>query len=264
MQDNWLKQSSTNPLFEDLWWSKPENRHFAGKLLIVGGNLHAVAAPGQAYSAAEKAGIGVARVLLPDATQKIVGKIFPEAEFAPSTPSGSFARSALENLLTAASWADGVLLAGDFGRNSETAILLESFAEKFSGQITVAQDGIDYFISKNSLLFNRAGTLAVINFGKLQKLAVNNRPQPPLKHSMNLRQLVEILSEWSRETPAQIITSHAGQFVAASDGQVSSTPALDESNWQVELAAFAATWRLQQPAKPFEAITTAIFDYLKK
>jgi hypothetical protein len=86
------------------------------------------------------------RVLLPSATKKLVSQVFPEAEFAPSTPSGSFAREALGQLLDSADWADGVLLAGDFGRNSETAILLESFAQKYKGQLTVAQDGIDYFL----------------------------------------------------------------------------------------------------------------------
>jgi NAD(P)H-hydrate repair Nnr-like enzyme with NAD(P)H-hydrate dehydratase domain len=53
---NWLKQTSDKPVFPDLLWSRPENRKYAGKLLIIGGNKHGVAAPGIAFSAAQKAG----------------------------------------------------------------------------------------------------------------------------------------------------------------------------------------------------------------
>jgi hypothetical protein len=255
---NWFKQRPGEPLFSGLLWSKPENRMHAGKLLIIGGNKHLVTAPGIAYSAAEKAGIGSCRVILPDSTKKIMGKIFPEADFAPSTPSGSFARESLDLLLENAQWADGVLLAGDFGRNSETAILLESFADKFTGQICIAQDGIDYFLHKKSALFERKNTLAVINFGKLQKLAQNNRPLPPIKHDMNMHQLVDSLQEWG----INLITNHAGQFVAAStDGKVSTTKMPDDTNWQIDLAAYASVWWIQQPKNTFEAVTTSVFDY---
>jgi hypothetical protein len=259
----WLKQTKDKPLFSDLLWSRPENRLHAGKLLIIGGNSHAVAAPGMAFSAAEKAGAGTVRVLLPDATRKTIGKVFPEAEFAPSTPSGSFSREALSQLLESADWADGVLLAGDFGRNSETAILLDSFATKYKGQLTVAQDGLDYFLNSKSLLFSRPNTLAVINFSKLQKLGQNNRSQPPIKYSMNLRQLIEVLNEWLSETNISLITNHADQFVAAAENKISTTPIPEDSNWQIDLAAYVAVWRMQQSNKPFEALTTAIYDYVQ-
>jgi hypothetical protein len=256
---NWFKQTTDKPLFPDLLWSRPENRMHAGKLLIIGGNKHLVAAPGIAFSAAQNAGIGTCRVILPDSTKKMIGKIFPEADFAASTPSGSFAREALDLLLENAQWADAVLLAGDFGRNSETAILLESFTQKYSGQLTFAGDAVDYFLHKNSLLFDRENALAIIDFGKLQKLAVNNRPQLPIKYEMNMHQLVEVLQEWK----INLITNHADMFVAAkNDGKVSTTKMPEDSNWQTELGAYAATWWLQQPLKTFEVLTTAVFEYI--
>jgi hypothetical protein len=129
----WQRQTADKPLFPDLLWSRPETKRTAGKLLIVGGNAHGFSAAAEAYGAAAKAGIGTARVLLPDSLQKTVGKVFAAGEYAPSTPSGSFSQQALAELLELAQWADGVLLAGDFGRNSETAILLESFAAKYQG-----------------------------------------------------------------------------------------------------------------------------------
>lgn len=257
----WLKQTKDKPLFEDLLWSRPENKRLAGKLLIVGGNLHGFSAPGSAFGAALKAGIGTARVLLPDKLQKTVGKLIPEAEFAPSTLSGSFSKLSLAQLLEAAKWADGVLLAGDFGRNSETAILLDGFITKFGGQVTVAQDGLDYYWGKNSPLVERPNTLSIINLGKLQKLAKNNRPTTAVLHNMMLADLVELLHDWTTGNPGQIITKHADNFIVASGGQVSTSPAPEESNWQVELAAYAAVWQLQNPDKHFKAPTTAVIEY---
>jgi hypothetical protein len=44
---------------------------------------------------------------------------------------------------------------------------------------------------------------------------------------------------------------------------VSTTLRPDAGSWLVPLAAFAITWWLQQPTARFEAITTAIYDFLK-
>src|SRR3982750_3265194 len=96
----WHKQTPEKPLFPDLLWSRPENRAHAGKLLIMGGNAHGFAAPAEAYAESEQAGIGAARVLLPDSLQKTVGRTFAAGEYAPSTPSGSFSQKALAELLS--------------------------------------------------------------------------------------------------------------------------------------------------------------------
>src|SRR5258708_7588898 len=211
----WLKQTKDKPLFEDLLWSRPENKHHAGKLLVFGGNFHGFVAPGSAYGAAAQAGAGTIRILLPDKLQKTVGKLIPEAEFAPSTPSGSFAKSTLGQLLEAAQWADGVLLAGDFGRNSETAILMDSFMDKFEGQVTIAEDGLDYFMGPKSPLIERPNTLSVIDLGKLQKLAKNNWPAAPIAHNMMLTDLVELLQDWASGYIVRFITRHADNYIVA-------------------------------------------------
>jgi hypothetical protein len=259
---NWLRQTADKPLFPDLLWSRPENKRQAGKLLIIGGSVDGFAAPASAFSAATKAGVGIVRVLLPDSTRKVLGTSFAEAEFTPSTPNGSFSRQALAQLLENAEWADGVLLAGDFGRNSETAILLDSFLDKYAGLVTVAQDGLDYFWGRASKLLSRPETLSVINLGKLQKLAKNNRPSTPVLHSMNLHELVTVLADWTNGIPGSFITKHADNLVTASGGKVSTTPQAEESNWQTDLAAYASVWWLQQPTKPFEAMASAVHQYL--
>jgi len=258
---NWYRQNN-KPLFEDLLWSRPENKRYAGKLLVIGGNLHSLAAPAAAFAAAEKAGIGSARVVLPDAAQKVLGRGFLEAEFAPSTPSGSFGRQALATILDCAPWADGILLAGDLGRNSETAILLESLIDKYSGPVIMADDSVDYFLSSKSQLLERPKTVSFINLGKLQKLAKNNRPQDIIKHDMNLSELVKILSSWTKNNTG-IVIRHQDNIVAAYGGKVSTTPSIEELSWQSELPSYAALWLIQQPEKPFETLTTSIVDWQK-
>src|SRR5687768_15187893 len=116
--DYWQKQSVAKPLFADLLWSRPENRQSAGKLLIIGGNAHGFAAPAQAFNSSLKSGVGVVKVLLPDVLRKMVKAFLPEAEYGPSTPSGSFSQQSLATALELAAWADGVLIAGELGRNS--------------------------------------------------------------------------------------------------------------------------------------------------
>jgi ADP-dependent NAD(P)H-hydrate dehydratase / NAD(P)H-hydrate epimerase len=252
---NWLRQTS-GPLFPDVLWNRPENKRHAGKLLIIGGHQQSFNGVSEAYGAALKAGIGTARVILPDKLQKMVSKLFPEAQYAPSTPIGSFSRQALDVLLEAAGWSDGVLLAGDFGRNSETAILLESFIEKYKGLLAVAGDSLDYFLNQPASLTGRQNTLIIGNLGQIQKLA-----SPKLiQQKADFIRVVEQLSDWVSQTPLSVISIHSSQAIVAHDKQISTTPvkspALDEG-----LAAYATVWWLQQPEKPFEALTTSIYCY---
>jgi len=260
--DFWVKQPGDKPLFEELMWSRPENRAQAGKLLIIGGNLHGFAAPATAHQVAQKAGIGTSRVILPDALKKIAGSILESVEFAPSTPSGSFSVKALDQFLTDTQWSDGVLLAGDLGRNSETAMLLEKYVAK-SGHmlLTVTKDAVDYFKDTPKLLLDRPYTTVVLSFAQLQKLASSYGFVQAFTFEMGLVQLVQALHDLSENTAAAVIVKHLENIFVAYKGQVSSTKlAPDTDIWRVETAAKAATWYLQSPSKVFEALTTAIVD----
>lgn len=259
MQDYWHKQTPDRPLFPNLLWSRPENRNQAGKLLIVGGNAHGFAAPAEAYAAAEAAGIGTARALLPDSLQKTVGKVFAAGEFAPSTPSGSFGRKALTEVLALSQWADAVLLAGDFGRNSETAIMLEQFASKHRGQLTLTKDAVDYFVKTPRQLLQRDSTLLVLSFAQLQKLAAGSGSTTAFTFDMDLLRLVDSLHDFTTRWPAAIIVKHLENIFVSVGGQVNTTKlAQDQPIWRVRTAASASVWWLQNPAKPLESITTAL------
>ncbi len=258
-QSYWLRQLPDTPLFQDILWSRPENKTQGGRLLIVGGNSYGFAAPATAYSQAIDANIGTARVLLPNSLQRTVGQHLPDADFAPINPSGSFAATALEPLLQHASQADAVLCAGDFGRNSETAVVLEKFATRWRGQLAVTQDAADYFIKVPLLLLNREHTALFVSFEQLQKFAMHARYQQPLMFSMDIVRSVDWLHDFSLAYPnCSVTTVHSGQLVVAYDGIVVTHPhAPDDMIWRVKTAGRGTVFWLQNPTKPLEAIASS-------
>jgi hypothetical protein len=263
MQDYWKKQQLDEPLFPDLIWSRPQNRQSSGKLLIVGGNVQGFSAAGESYSQATKACIGSTRVLLPDSLSKTVGSIFEGGEFAPSTPSGSFSRQALGEVLNLAAWADGVLIAGDLGRNSETAVLLEETVSKYEGQLTLTKDAVDYFTTAPSSLLTRPNTLIVLGFAQLQKLASSARYTKAFTFDMDILRLIEQLHDFTEIHKIAIVTKHLDNIFVGYDGSVSSTKLnIEIDPWRVNSASSAAVWWLQNPNKTFESITTSIVDSL--
>jgi|SRR5579862_6927583 len=248
---SWLRQTSDKPLFLDMLWNQPENTRQAGRLLIVGGNTQSFSAVSTAYGHARQAGVGSIRIIVPDSLARVVAKIFPEAEFAPSTPSGSFARSALATILDASEWADGILLAGGFGKNSETAILLESLVKKQLPQLTMVGDSLDYFLSIGNQLTDRPQTTIVAEVSQLQKLLAH---KALIKHSMDLIQLISSLE--NIDSAAAVVTYSSGQAIVLANRRVSTTEA---KNDLLKIASFSVVWRLQQPKLPFEALSTAIY-----
>lgn len=261
----WHKQAPSAPLFPELAWSRPENRQFAGKLLVVGGNAHGFAAPAEAYAASLQAGIGTARALLPDAIQKIVGIIIEHADFAPSTPSGSFSQKALAELLHAAAWADGVLLAGDLGRNSETAIAIEKFLQKTSGAVTLTRDAVDYTVATPYSIVARPETALVLSLSQLQRLATALKFHKPVTFDMDLLRLVDWLHDFTSTFAPFIVVRHHNTIYCAVTGRVSTTGVPHAKPiWRLQTAAHTAVWWAQNPAKPFEAFTAALYDQYYK
>ncbi len=257
----WQKQNKDKPLFPDLLWSRPENKRLAGKLLIIGGNKFNFSAPGQAYEAAVKAGIGVAKVLMPDALKKTIGSVLENCEFAPTNKSGSFARTALDAWLEWAMWSDHVLLAGDVGRNSETAIVLEKFIQKYSGPLTITQDCLDQFRSNPKGLFSRPNTTIVASFSQLQKawphIIENN--EEVIRYGLPLQKNIELIHDISKKLPVSIVVKHNDELIVAVNGDISTTPITD-SVWRVKTAASISVWQLQNPDHTFQAITTALHE----
>lgn len=255
--DYWQKQDVNKPPFEDLIWSKPQQKSQSGKLLIVGGNLHAVGAPAESYEAAQKQGIGECKVIMPSSTKKFFGSKAPEQiMFISSTPSGSFSSQAISELKSYLEWADGVLLAGNLGHNSETTLLIEAINKVDKLQVYCG-DAIDSLSHSPELLLQNHQATLVTNIAQLQKLVIAIKYPRALKYNMPLLQLVEFLHDFTSIFPSHLLIQHEPEVIIASGGQVITTKITDKKSL-VNLASSAAVWWLQNPTKPLQALSTTL------
>ncbi len=254
-QPYWHKQTAS-PLFPELEWSRPETKALAGKLLIIGGTAQGFAAPAEAYGQAAKAGAGTLRVLLPASLQKTVGKLFPAAEFAAATPSGSFGATAFAEFCDNSEWADAVLFPGDMGRNSETTALLENFLDRYKGQTTLSGDAAELFCVQPHAILQRAETLLVLDMSQLQRFGTNAKFARAFTSTMGNAPLAEALHEFTKRFAPYFIIKYENQLFVAAGGQVSSTTTISSI---IEVAASGSLWWLQNATKPFEALTTSVY-----
>jgi len=258
-QNYWQRQSIDKPLFPDLFWTRPEQRQLGGKLLIIGGHEGSFVLVAKAYETAQQAKIGTLRVLLPDKLKKTVDNFLPGAIYAPSNISGSFAQPALDNFITESNWADGVLLAGDFGKNSETAIVLEKFVQKYNSRLTIAHDALEYWLHAAQPILDRADTTIVLNLTQFQQLYSAGHSVVAITANIGLTPLVNYLHDFSLQHAAHLVICFEQMIIIASRGRVVSTaqPATKAINIS-KVAANAAVWWLQNPLKVFEALSCAV------
>jgi len=255
----WKKQTLDAPLFPDIEWNKPEQRGQAGKLAIIGGNKLGFAGVAEAYTIASQAGVGQVRVLLPDVLRKTIPAAITDAVFAPTNPSGSLTKEAVAAMNAVGEWANSVLLVGDAGRSSETAIAYEQFIQTYTGQLVVTRDAIDLVKNSSQLLVDRPNTLLVASFAQLQKLFQLVYYPKVLTFSMQLTNLVEAVHKFTVTYPVSIAVLHKDHLVIASDGDVVTVPWDNPmAIWRGSVAARAAAYWLWSPSKPLEAVATSI------
>ena len=255
----WRTQNSESPLFPDLEWSKPERRDQAGRLGIIGGNKLGFAAVAESYTVALDTGVGSVRVLLPDVLKKTIPAAITDAIFAPTTPSGSLASDAKAELQALGSWSTAILLVGDAGRNSETAVAYEQFITEHNGPLVVTRDAIDLIKNSSKLLVDRPETVLVASFAQVQKLFQSVYYPKILTFSMQLQQLVEALHKFTITYPITIVTLHRDQMIIASNGEVITQSFTEPMQiWRGVTAARAAAYWIWNPIRPLEAIATSI------
>lgn len=255
----WQQQDPAKPLYPDTEWNKPEQRNLRGTLGIIGGNKLSFAGVAEAYSTALAAGAGEVKVLLPDALRKTIPPIITEAVFAPNNTSGSLSRDALADMQTLGAWSSGILLAGDAGRSSETAIVYDDFIGSYNQWITLTRDSADLVRRSAPLMVERPQTLYVISFAQLQKLFQDVYYPKILTFSMQLAQLVENLHKFTISYPITIITLHQGSLLIAHDGQVVTQQWTNPmAIWRGHTAARAASYLLWGSATPLETLSASI------
>jgi ADP-dependent NAD(P)H-hydrate dehydratase / NAD(P)H-hydrate epimerase len=257
---SWQTQQYTKPLFEDLIWSKPQQKSLAGKLLIIGGNSHAIAAPSEAFALASQQGAGTVKAAMPSATRKLLGAKVPvEIELVSSTPSGSFSTNATRELENFCLWSDMILFAGDIGRNSETAIVLEHLTSKLSTPMVVTRDAADYFTNSPLNVLERKDTLLVLSLAQLQKYAAHAKYSKAITFDMGLVPLITACKELTAKHNAYIVTQHFDSIITAVDGQIVVTKIPNEpKNWRLRTATSASVWWMQNYSRPLQSIATSI------
>ena len=257
----WQVQKPGQPLFSATAWNKPEQRTQAGRLGIIGGNKLGFAGVASAYSAAHTAGVGEVRVLLPQALQSSLPPSMVEATFAPSNTSGSLARDAISQMRALGAWAGMILLAGDAGRSSETAITYDDFIHDYHGPLVLTRDAIDLVAASHPQLLERPDTLFVASFAQVQKLLTSVYYPKMLTFSMQLLQLVDVLHKFTITYPTVVVTLHKDNLVIAHGGHVVTQQwANPMLLWRGEAAAHIASWYLWSPRQPLHAAATAICE----
>lgn len=255
----WHKQTIDTPLYPDIEWNKPEQRTKAGKLGIIGGNKLGFAGVAEAFSTSLKTGAGEAKVLLPAALKKTIPPVFTETVFAPSNISGSLSRDALGDMKALGEWSTGILLVGDAGRSSETAIVYDDFIASYSGWITFTRDAVDLVKQSSSVLVDREKTLFVVSFAQLQKLFQQVYYPRMLTFSMQLANVVDSLHKFTITYPITIVTLHKDHLLVAHGGEVVT---MEWGNpmaiWRGNTATKAATYLLWNQDNPLQAVTTAV------
>lgn len=254
------QQQRDEPLFPDMLWSRPEHRRTRGKLLIVGGQQGQFMNVAACYEAAVKAGAGHVRVLLPDSLQKLTSHL-PDIEYAPSNQSGSFSSLALGIINELSEWADGVVLAGDFGKNSQTTTMLDGYLLRCPAPVTISSLALSAVALPRQQLLTRPITL-VLDDISLQRFISDIESRKAMTSSLAIATVADILGEITASKKVSLVAQYQSMLWVSVAGNVTSTKDLKNVN-MINLSAYASTWLMQQPTKPLEALTTACFELLK-
>ena len=99
---------------------------------------------------------------------------------------------------------------------------------------------------------------------QLQRLGTALKFTTPFLLSMGMLLLAQALHEFTNLYPVTIVTKELDNLVVAHKGRISSTRLTEDKDiWRVSTTAAAATFWMQNPGRPFEAVTTAIYDTTK-
>ena len=258
--DYWRAQDPKKPLFENLLWSKPEQKSLAGRVGLIGGSKGVFVAVAKAHQTITELGPEVSLVLPTDL--KPLLKTIPNVVFSTTNPSGGLANQALSDLLTLRSSTDSLLLIGDAGKNSETSLLYEHLALKISDQtkpVVVARDAIELINGAFHHVVNQPNFTLIMSFTQAQKLFHSVYYPVMLLHSMTTLRLIEALHKFTITYRPTLVVFHQNQVYIAHDGQVISSQFERASEiWQGIIQSKITCWQTWNPQKPLEATACAI------
>lgn len=262
----WQKQ--TMPLFPDLAWNIPEQK--TGQINVIGGNgqnFHSVIRLAEFLN--QNFPLREVSVYLPDILRGQL-PLLPNIIFAPSTSSGSFAKSS--DLRACLKTGDFTLLAGDFSKNSATAIALsDAIASHLESSddpstlkpLLLTRDSIDLLAESSDKLLTHPSLFLVASMAQLQKVFRAIYYPRMIMLSQPLVPVIETLHKFTLSYPATILTFHQDQIIVANSGNITTTPIANTpytplSLWSGQLAAKIAALNLYNPNQSLQATTAAI------
>lgn len=254
----WQKQEK--PLFEDLIWNIPEQK--TGRISLIGGNsqsFHTIVRLSESLS--QTFPLRAVVTTLPDSLRISLPPI-ENLNFAPSTESGSFAKSPA--LASAIIDADFTIIAGDLSKNSATAIAFsEALSPLENPHLLLTRDTIDLLAPSIAPLLNNRNLFLVASLVQLQKVFRSIYYPKMIMLSQPLVAIVETLHKFTLSYPATILTFHEENIIVAKDGNIittniSKTPYTPISLWSGELAGKVAALNLYNPTKPLETTAAAL------
>ena len=232
--DFWRKQG-LKPLFGEVDTERPEQKRYAGKLLIIGGNKGAFFAVANAMNEAHKMGVGEVRALMPSSLKSQVPST-PEVYFAEAEKSGAFGHNALKDLLIQAEWAEAVVLSGDMGKNAETTMVFAEFIKQCDKPLFITRDAVDAVTPDvMNWAMRESETSLLLTMPQLQKLLRTLYYPKVVALSMPTNQLIETLHKFTLSYELSIVTFHNNQLIVAQHGEVVSEDIKDTEWTQITL-----------------------------
>jgi NAD(P)H-hydrate repair Nnr-like enzyme with NAD(P)H-hydrate dehydratase domain len=249
------KQQRDKPLYPDLLWSKPVTKRGAGKLLIIGGSSAGFSVVARSFAGSSAAGAGHVRAVVPDSLRKITHG-FDFIEYAPSNPSGGFAKTSLAELLELAGWSDGVLIAGDLGKNSETSLLIEQFMQTCPKTMIIATNALTTITLDASDILSSDQRVVMFTHRDIQNAARELKVLQPITSTQAPPQFAQSLKEVSESCRSFVMVVDNQTLWVTHQGEVISTTSSQNEN----IAPLAAVWALQNPTKIKEALACACWE----
>ncbi len=258
MERQFLKQSE-KALFPEIDWNKPVNKRAAKRLLIIGGHRTQFAHTQTVFNAAVKAGIGEAKVVLPDVLAPMIGHQ-PEFLFVPSTRSGSIAKAAYEPIKAFASESDGLILAGEFSHHPESISVVEQIMEESDKPTMLGTEAIEVMLFLPTSIFMHAHRLLIADTKTLAKLAAKLELNFEIIRDGGLTNKLNLLQRLSTAEAAAIVLFGAEIIVqVANQTSVTAVAGISEA----DVAGYMATYWLQHNDE-FKALTTAAWELTQK
>lgn len=237
----------------------PEQRRFAGKILIVGGNRGQFYAVASALEAAKRMGAGEVRAVMPDSLKNQVPST-PELYFAPAEASGAFGKEALGMLLRQADWADAVIFIGDCGKNAETSMAFAEFLSQCTKPVYITRDAIETVMpGATDWGMREAETGIFLSMAQLQKFLRAIYYPKVVTLTMPTNQLIEVLHKFTLSYQMSVTTFHNGLIISAQDGEVISQALTDTdytpvSLWSGQLLTQAVVARIWNENSKFSHV----------